>query len=178
LSPAVKRASDVTYVLSLYGMPMISWKTKFLLAVPLTWFPTAAVPAPPKIQVIERRDLPGGLVRERLQLPGFDVDETVPTIAIHPASRGPFPVCLVLHCYRGANESLEPWCRDLAARGVFVVAIDAHLHGERTIAGVFHGDKIASLGEEYSIWVHQTSIARTAKDVSVTITKKPEEMFR
>ena len=93
----------------------------------------------------------------------------MPAIAVHPASGGPFPVCIVLHCFRGAKENLEPWCRDLAGRGIFAIAIDAHLHGERSIAGVFQGDKIASLGEEYSIWVHQTSIARTAKDVPVIL---------
>ena len=161
--------TNVTCIPSLNGLPMISWKTKVLLTVLLAWFPAGAVPASPKIQIIERRDLPGGLVRERLRLPGFDTDEAVPAIAIHPASGGPFPVCIVLHCFRGAKENLEPWCRDLAARGIFAIAIDAHLHGERSIAGVFHGNEIASLGEEYSIWVHQTSIARTAKDVPVIL---------
>jgi hypothetical protein len=148
---------------------MISWKTKVLLTVLWTWFPAGALAAPPKMQILERRDLPGGLVRERLRLPGFDPDEAVPAIAIHPASGGPFPVCFVLHYFRGAKESLEPWCRELAARGIVAIAIDAHLHGERSVAGIFHGDKIASLGEEYSIWVHQTSIARTAKDIPVIL---------
>jgi pimeloyl-ACP methyl ester carboxylesterase len=109
------------------------------------------------------------LIRERLRLPGFDPDEAVPAIAIHPASGGPFPVAICLHCFRGAKEDLEPWCRDLAARGVFAISVDAYLHGERSVAGIFHGDNIASLGGEYSIWVHQTSIARTAKDVSVIL---------
>ncbi|MBN1417284.1 MAG: hypothetical protein JXP34_00825, partial [Planctomycetes bacterium] len=73
-------------------------------------------------RTIERTELPGGLVRERLRLPGFDPDETVPAIAIHPASGGPFPVAIVLHYFRGAKESLESWCRDLAARGIFAIA--------------------------------------------------------
>jgi pimeloyl-ACP methyl ester carboxylesterase len=150
-------------------MPRISWKTKVFLTVLLTSFPVAATPAPPEMQVLERRDLPGGLVRERLRLPGFDPDEAVPAIAVRPGVGGPFPVCIALHSFRGAKENLEPWCRDLAARGIFAIAIDAHLHGERTIAGVFHGDNIASLGGEYSIWVHQTSIARTTKDVPVIL---------
>ncbi len=151
------------------SMPTISWRTKVLLTVLLTSFPAAAAAAPPEVQVLERKDLPGGLVRERLRLPGFDPDEAVPAIAIHPASGGPFPVCITLHSFRGAKENLESWCRDLAARGIFAVTIDAHLHGERTIAGVFHGDNIASLGGEYSIWVHQMSIARTAKDIPVIL---------
>jgi pimeloyl-ACP methyl ester carboxylesterase len=104
-------------------------------------------------------------MREKLRLPGFDPDEAVPAIAIHPTSGGPFPVAIVLHCFRGAKEDLEPWCRDLAARGVFAITLDAHLHGERSVAGIFHGDNLAALGAEYSIWVHQTSIARTARDV-------------
>ena len=74
------------------------------LTVLLTSFPAAAVAAPPEIQVLERTELPGGLVREQLRLPGFDPDEAVPAIAIHPASGGPFPVCLVLHYFRGKRE--------------------------------------------------------------------------
>jgi pimeloyl-ACP methyl ester carboxylesterase len=128
-----------------------------------------AAAAPLEVQVLERKDLPGGLVREKLRLPGFDADEAVPAIAVHPASGGRLPVCIALHSFRGAKENLEPWCRDLAARGIFAVAIDAHLHGERSIAGIFHGERIAALGEEYSIWVHQTSIARTAKDVPILL---------
>jgi dienelactone hydrolase len=129
------------------------------------------------VQLLSRTDLPGGLVREQLRLPGADPDESVPAIAIHPARGGPFPVCFVLHYFRGAKEDSEPWCRDLAARGLFAVAIDAHLHGERSVSGIFHGDNIASLGEEYSIWVHQTSIAHTARDVPVildALTKRPD----
>lgn len=129
----------------------------------------AVTAAPPELQVLERAQLPGGLIRERLRLPGFDPDETVPAIAVHPAAGGPFPVCLVLHYFRGTKEDFEPWCRDLAAQGMFALAIDAYLHGERSVAGIFHGDNIASLGEEYSIWVHQTSIARTARDVPVIL---------
>ena len=123
----------------------------------------------PALQVLDRKDLPGGLVRERLRLPGFDPDESVPAIAVHPAVGGPFPVAICLHCFQGAKENLEPWCRDLAAQGIFAITIDAHLHGERSIAGIFHGDNIASLGGEYSVWVHQSSIARTAKDVPIIL---------
>lgn len=129
----------------------------------------ASEPRPLAIQTLERTELPGGLVREKLRLPGFDPDEAVPAIAIHPASGGPFPVALCLHCFRGAKENLEPWCRDLAAQGLFAVTLDAYLHGERAVNGIFHGDAIASLGGEYSIWVHQTSIARTASDVSTIL---------
>ena len=114
-------------------------------------------------------DKPGGLVYERLRLPGFDPDEAVPAIAVHPAAGGPFPVAIVLHGFCGAKESLEAWCRDLAARGVFAIALDAHLHGERSVAGVFQGDHIASLGGEYAAWVHQTAISRTVMDVPILV---------
>jgi pimeloyl-ACP methyl ester carboxylesterase len=152
---------------------MISWSTKVLLTFLVIWAPAAltaaAAASSPEMRIIERSDLPGGLVRERLRLPGFDPDEAVPAVAIHPASGGPFPVAICLHSFRGAKENLEAWCRDLAARGIFAITIDAHLHGERSIAGIFHGDNIASLGGEYSIWVHQTSIAHTVKDVPVIL---------
>lgn len=131
--------------------------------------PHAGAPRRLEVQVQERKELPGGLVREKLRLPGFDPDEAVPAIAIHPAGGGPFPVALCLHWFRGAKENLEPWCRDLAAQGIFAVTLDAHLHGERGVAGIFHGDNIAALGGDYSVWVHQTSIARTAQDVPVIL---------
>ena len=159
------------------ALRIISWKTKVLLALLVACLQVAAAPSPSEVQIIERRDLPGGLVRERLRLPGFDPDEAVPAIAIHRSSGGPFPVAFVLHSFRGAKENLETWCRDLAARGIFAVTIDAHLHGERSIAGIFHGDNIASLGGEYSIWVHQASIAHTVKDVPVildALARRPE----
>ncbi len=123
----------------------------------------------PEMKILERKALPDGLVYEKLRLPGFDPDEAVPAIAIHPASGGPFPVAICLHCFRGAKEDFEGWCRDLASQGIFALTIDAHLHGERSIAGIFHADNIASLGGEYSIWVHQTSIAHTAKDIPIIL---------
>jgi uncharacterized protein len=140
-----------------------------LLLLQGAWAQAAAGPPALEARTLERKELSNGLVREKLLLPGFDPDEAVPAIAIHPGSGGPFPVVLVLHYFRGNKESLEAWCRDLAKRGLFALAPDAHLHGERSVAGVFHGDNIASLGGEYSIWVHQSSIARTARDVPVIL---------
>ena len=150
-------------------MQKILWRTNFLATVVAIAVSVVAAAAPAEVQILERKDLPGGLVRERLRLPGFDPDEVVPAIAVHPASGGPFPVCLALHSFRGGKENLESWCRDLAGRGIFAIAIDAHLHGERTIAGIFHGENMSALGGEYSIWVHQTSISRTVKDVPVLL---------
>ncbi len=133
------------------------------------WAQAAGDPPARETRMLERKELPGGLVRERLVLPGFDSDEAVPALAIRPGSGGPWPVVLVLHYFRGAKEDMQGWCRDLAGRGLFALALDAHLHGERTVAGVFHGDNMASLGGEYSVWVHQTSIARTVKDIPVIL---------
>jgi len=68
----------------------------------------------------------------------------------------------------GAKENLEGWCRDLASRGIFALTIDAHLHGERSIAGFFTeitlppGRRIQHLGSS-------TSIAHTVKDIPVIL---------
>lgn len=154
-------------------MPQLSRRTVLLpcllLGIYFTTGTAGFAAAPGDIQVLERSELPGGLIRERLRLPGFDPDEAVPAIAIHPASGGPFPIAFCLHWFRGTKENVEVWCRDLAGRGIFALTIDAHLHGERSVAGIFHGDNIAALGGEYSVWVHQTSIAHTAKDVPVIL---------
>jgi hypothetical protein len=83
------------------------------LTVLSTFLAAAAAAAPTEVQVLERKDVPGRLVREKLRLPGFDTDEAVPAIAIYPASGGPFSVCIVLHCFRGAKENEEPAPKDL-----------------------------------------------------------------
>ncbi len=88
-------------------MQMISSRTKVLVVLLVTILTTAAAAAPPEMQLLERKDLPGGMVRERLRLPGFDPDEAVPAIAIHPAGSGPFPVAICFHCFRGAKENIE-----------------------------------------------------------------------
>ncbi len=62
----------------------------------------ASGPRRPEMQVLERKELPRGLIREKLRLPGFDPDESVPAIAIHPAAGGPLPVAICLHYFRGA----------------------------------------------------------------------------
>src|SRR5262249_59696594 len=80
------------------------------------------------------------------------------------------PVVLFLHGLGGSKEQDGQRLRDLAARGFFVVAIDAYLHGERKVPGIFApGKKMGDLGEDYSIWVHQSSVSHTARDVSKII---------
>jgi hypothetical protein len=87
-------------------MQIISWSTMVVLALLGTSVPAAPAPAPPEIQVLERTALPGGLVREKLRLPGFDPDEAVPTIAIHRASGGPFPAAIAELTF----DSFPNWC--------------------------------------------------------------------
>jgi hypothetical protein len=55
---------------------------------------------------LERTELPGGLVREKLGLPGFDPDEAMPAIAIDPASGGPFPPAIADLVF----DSFPNWC--------------------------------------------------------------------
>lgn len=109
--------------------------------------------------------------REKLLLPGWDPDEPVPAYAYYKKGNRAMPVVIFMHGIRGSKEGDGQRMRDLAARGYFVVAIDAHLHGERKIPGMF-GPKSAlsdAGGEDYSIWFHQSSVAHTARDVSKII---------
>jgi pimeloyl-ACP methyl ester carboxylesterase len=47
-----------------------------------------------------------------------------------------------------------------------VVAIDAHLHGERKVPGIFpQGKNLGGRGTDYGIWLRQSAIAHTARDV-------------
>jgi dienelactone hydrolase len=70
----------------------------------------------------------------------------------------------------GSKEQDAPHLRDLAGKGFFVLALDAFLHGERKVPGVFQpGKKMGDLGEDYPIWVHQSSVSHTARDVSKVI---------
>jgi pimeloyl-ACP methyl ester carboxylesterase len=76
-------------------------------------------------------------------------------------------VVIFIHGLGGSKEQYVPRMQELAARGLFVVAIDAHLHGERKVPGIFpQGKSLGGLGDDYSIWVHQSAIAHTARDVS------------
>jgi dienelactone hydrolase len=109
--------------------------------------------------------------REKLSLSGWDPDEPVPAYAYYKKGNRDMPVVIFMHGIRGSKEGDGQRLRDLAARGYFVVAIDAHLHGERKIPGMI-GPKIVlsdSGGEDYSIWFHQSSVSHTARDVSKII---------
>ena len=124
-------------------------------------------PAPARSQ--ERAQPPGDttIEREKLSLAGWDPDEPVPAYAYYKKGNKAMPVVIFLHGMGGSKEGDAKRLRDLADKGFFVLATDAHLHGERKVPGVNRpgGD----LGDDYSIWFHQSSVSHTARDVSKII---------
>ena len=108
--------------------------------------------------------------RDKLTLAGWDPDEPVPAYAYHKKATKNMPVVIFLHGMGGSKEQSAARLQELARQGIFVLAIDAHLHGERKVPGIFpQGKNLSSLGTDYAIWVHQTSISHTARDVSKII---------
>jgi dienelactone hydrolase len=108
--------------------------------------------------------------REKLTLAGWDPDEPVPAYVYYKKGKEALPVVIFMHGMGGSKEQDAQRLRNLAARGFFVVAIDAYLHGERNVPGIFApGRNMGNLGEDYSIWVHQSSVSHTARDVSKII---------
>jgi dienelactone hydrolase len=105
--------------------------------------------------------------REKLSLSGWDPDEPVPAYAYYKKGNRAMPVVIFLHGLGGSKEGDAERLRRLAGKGFFVLAIDAYLHGERKVPGLLGpGRKMGDLGEDYSIWVHQSSVSHTARDVS------------
>jgi uncharacterized protein len=105
--------------------------------------------------------------REQLSLAGWDPDEPVPAYAYYKKGNKSMPVVIFMHGLGGNKEQYPERMKTLADKGMFVVAIDAHLHGERKIPGIFpQGKNLGGLGTDYSIWVHQSSVSHTARDVS------------
>jgi dienelactone hydrolase len=114
------------------------------------------------------REVP--IEREKLSLSGWDPDEPVPAYAYYKKGNRAMPVVIFMHGMGGSKEGDAERLRALAGKGYFVLAIDAYLHGERKVPGIFGpGRKMGDLGEDYSIWVHQSSVSHTARDVSKII---------
>jgi pimeloyl-ACP methyl ester carboxylesterase len=110
----------------------------------------------------------GRIEREKLYLAGWDPDEPVPAYAYYEKGSRAMPVVIFMHGLGGSKEQDGQRLRDLAGKGFFVVAIDAHLHGERKVSGIFpSGKNLGNLGEDYSIWVHQSAVAHTARSEMV-----------
>jgi dienelactone hydrolase len=122
------------------------------------------------ITVVPAFGLAQEIEREKLTLAGWDPDEPVPAYAYHKKGAKNMPVVIFLHGMGGSKEQSASRLQELARQGIFVLAIDAHLHGERKVPGIFpQGKSLGSLGTDYAIWVHQTSISHTARDVSKII---------
>jgi pimeloyl-ACP methyl ester carboxylesterase len=109
----------------------------------------------------------GPIEREKLSLAGWDPDEPVPAYLYYKKGAKSLPVVIFMHGMGGSKEQYVPRMQELAAKGLFVVAIDAHLHGERKVPGIFpQGKSLGDLGTDYSIWVHQSAVSHTARDVA------------
>jgi dienelactone hydrolase len=118
----------------------------------------------------EQSPADGPVEREKLYLAGWDPDEPVPAYAYYKKGNKAMPVVIFMHGLGGSKEQYAPRMRDWADKGLFVLAIDAHLHGERKVPGIFpEGKSLSGLATDYSIWVHQSAISHTARDVSKII---------
>jgi dienelactone hydrolase len=80
------------------------------------------------------------------------------------------PVVIFSHGLGGNKEQYPDRMKSLASKGLFVVTIDAYLHGERKVPGVHPiGKNLGRLGNDHSIWVHQSAISHTSRDISKII---------
>lgn len=104
--------------------------------------------------------------REKLYLAGWDPDEPVPAYLYYKKGAKNMPVVIMMHGMGGSKEQYVQRMQEWAGKGMFVVVIDAFLHGERKVPEVFpQGKSLGGLGTDYSIWMHQSAIAHTARDV-------------
>jgi dienelactone hydrolase len=109
----------------------------------------------------------GTVEKEKLSLAGWDPDEPVPAYAYFKKGNKAMPVVIFMHGLGGNKEQYPKRMEEWADKGLFVVALDAHLHGERKVPGIFpEGKNLGGLGTDYSIWVHQSAVSHTARDVS------------
>ncbi|MSQ95570.1 MAG: hypothetical protein EXR98_13565 [Gemmataceae bacterium] len=111
-----------------------------------------------------------GIEREKLYFAGWDPDEPVPAYVYYKKGNKAMPVVFFLHGMGGSKDSNVQRMQEWAGKGLFVVAIDAHLHGERRVPGLGpQGKNLGALGTDYAIWLHQSSVSHTARDVSKVI---------
>src|SRR6478609_9485849 len=103
--------------------------------------------------------------REKVYLAGWDPDEPVPAYVYYKKGNKAMPVVIFLHGMGGSKDSNVSRLQEWAGKGMFVVAIDAYLHGERKVPGIGpHGKNLGGLGTDYAIWVHQSAVSHTARD--------------
>ena len=135
-------------------------KWRLILAMMTTVLSTAAWP------IFASAQEPAKIEREKLSLTGWDPDEPVPAYVYYKKGNKAMPVVIFMHGMGGSKDSNVKRMQEWADKGMFVVAIDAHLHGERKVPGIFpQGKSLGNLGDDYSIWVHQSAVSHTARDV-------------
>lgn len=131
--------------------------------------PALGATAWPGLAISQERALPPEdthIEREKLFLAGWDPDEPVPADLYFMKGKKSLPVVIFLHGMGGSKDHYVERMKELASKDLFVVAIDAHLHGERKVPGIFpKGKSLGGLGDDYSIWVHQSAVSHTARDV-------------
>jgi len=112
----------------------------------------------------------GPIERDKLLLAGWDPDEPVPAYAYYKKGNKGMSVVIFVHGLGGSKEQYVKQMQELASKDLFVLTVDSHLHGERKIPGIIpQGKNLGGLGTDYSIWVHQSAISHTARDISKII---------
>lgn len=135
---------------------------KHLLAIAL------ALAACPGFAFSQETPKTNPIEREKLSLAGWDPDEPVPALAYYEKGKQGLPVVIFVHGLGGSKDGYDKRMQELAGKGFFVIAIDAHHHGERKVPGMFFKN-LSALGDDYSIWVHQSAISHTSRDISKII---------
>jgi dienelactone hydrolase len=108
---------------------------------------------------------PTKIEREKLSLAGWNPDEPVPAYFYYQKGKEAMPAVIFVHGLGGSKDAEAKRVQELAGKGFFVVAIDAHLHGERKVPSLFFKN-LSNLGDDHSIWVHQSAISHTSRDIS------------
>src|SRR5262249_57027536 len=99
---------------------------------------------------------PTKIEREKLSLAGWDPDEPVPAYFYYPKGKEALPAVIFVHGLGGSKDAEAKRVQELAGKGFFVVAIDAHLHGERKVPSLFVKN-LSNLGDDHSILRHQAA---------------------
>ena len=107
-----------------------------LLGIVSTTFAMTAWPSPVYSQGGKKPPPDPSITREKLFLAGWDPDEPVPAYLYYKMGNKAMPVVIFMHGMGGSKEQYAERMRDWAGKGLFVVTIDAHLHGERKVPGV------------------------------------------
>src|SRR5437667_8259570 len=119
----------------------------------------AAWPGPGVSQERAKPAREAQIEREKLSLAGWDADEPVPAYVYYKKGNKAMPVVIFMHGMGGSKDGNVQRMQEWAGKGMFVVAIDAHLHGERKVPGLGpQGKNLGGLGTDYAIWLHQSSV--------------------